>query len=98
MKSLTRYVLFQSVGVFATACASVPPYDVRYLGDGIYELSFRSDVIPGSFWKNPNQTITPYMKEHHLIPVECRHGVTVIEADRLALSPSAFARFRCAHQ
>jgi hypothetical protein len=84
--------------VIGTGRASVPSHQVRSLGDGIYYLDFQSKAIPGPFWRNPNQTITPYLKEHHLIPPECHHGVAIIEADKVALSPSAFARFRCAQE
>lgn len=90
------YVACVLIAFDISGCASVPPHHVRYLGDGIYYLGFRSNAIAGQFWKNPNEAIPPYMKEHQLIPPECRNGVIIIQADKVALSPSAFARFKCA--
>lgn len=95
MKSLVRYVLTLALFVIGTGCASTSQHQVRYLGDGIYYLSFQSKAIPGAFWKNPEQTVIPYMKENQLVPRECKRGVTIIEADKLGLSSDAFARFRC---
>jgi len=76
-------------------CASIPPHHVRYLGNGIYYLGFQSKALPRTFWKQPNETIVPYMKEHHLVPPDCTEGVTIIQAETILMSQSAFARFKC---
>ena len=74
-------------------CGAPAPF-VRYLGDGIYWVSFPVGAMERKYWKDPNGTIPVYMRSNGLVPSACRHGVTVIDVFGGG-APDASARVKC---
>lgn len=93
--SIWRRLACSAITLALSACGASPPH-VQLLQDGeTYRLTFPNDAISGSFWKNPNEMLPEYMRQHNLVPQVCRGGVRILSADKVALSPDAYALFRC---
>lgn len=60
-----------------------------------YRLNFEVKYFEEGWWKEPQRTISAYMKTYSLIPEECKGAVEILDSGGTENQSLGWARFRC---
>ena len=60
-----------------------------------YRLNFKVRYLDEGRWKEPQRTISAYMKTYRLIPDECNGSVEILDSGGTENQSLGWARFRC---
>ena len=60
-----------------------------------YRLNFKVNYLEERWWKDPQRTVSGYMKRYNLIPEECKEEVEILDSGGTENQSFGWARFRC---
>lgn len=60
-----------------------------------YRLNFKVRYLDEGWWKEPQRTISAYMKTYGLIPEACKGKVEILDSGGTENQSFGWARFRC---
>jgi hypothetical protein len=91
---------------FTSGCSSLDPASIpnakidvfkmnhpKFLDN--YRLNFKAKYLENGWWKEPQRTVTAYMKAYGLIPEECKGQVEILDSGLTENMSLGWARFRC---